>query len=120
MHLKRFSSLVVALLLSFHAAFAAEEVDKLALVAKIPTNNPIVPGPRDADIARLTGRLLERQHFSQMPFDKAVSAKFLDRYLESLDNQRLHFLQSDIEEFNILLAGDVSPLLMVRSSSWSR
>lgn len=35
-----------------------------------------------------------------MPFDTTVSSPFLDRYLETLDNQRVHFLQSDMAEFD--------------------
>ncbi len=100
MHFMRFSSLVGVALFSFNLV-AAEKTNNLELTGKIPTNAPIVSGPRDPDIARLTARILERQHFSQMPFDKTVSSKFLDRYLDALDNQRLHFLQSDIDAFNV-------------------
>ncbi|MBI3880544.1 MAG: hypothetical protein HY301_10850, partial [Verrucomicrobia bacterium] len=68
---------------------------------KISLAGPIRPGPRDADIARLVARVLEKNHYSQMPFDKEVSAKFLDRYVETWDPQRLHFLESDLKEFEV-------------------
>lgn len=51
-------------------------------------------------IARGTAGILPRWHYLRMPFDAAVSSQFLDRYLEALDNLKLHFLQSDIAEFD--------------------
>lgn len=96
----RFSSLVGLFFLAGRLV-AADKTNTLELTGTIPTNNPVVSGKYDPAIARLTAKILERQHFSQMPFDKTVSSKFLDRYLDALDNQRLHFLQSDIEAFNV-------------------
>src|SRR6185503_10042356 len=43
--------------------------------------------------------LLSRAHYLRQPFDDAISSKFLDRYLESLDPLHLHFVQPDIKEF---------------------
>lgn len=60
---------------------------------------PVTPAQADGPIAFVTARLLESQHFNKQPFDAAVSGKFLDRYLKSLDPQRLHFLQSDLADF---------------------
>src|SRR5262245_39831221 len=70
-----------------------------------PTKNagaewtPITPGPADGAVAYVTARLLESQHYIKQQFDATVSGKLLDRYLKSLDPQRMHFLQSDIDEF---------------------
>ncbi len=72
----------------------------------------------EANIAKSTARILERVHFSQYKFDDELSEKFLAGYLDLLDVQRLHFFQSDMEEFAkykhtlddlILRAGDTSP-----------
>lgn len=57
------------------------------------------PGPLDGKIAFVTAGLLEQIHYSKQPFDRSVSSKFLDRYLEALDPQHLHFIQSDIAQF---------------------
>src|SRR5262249_10141976 len=38
-------------------------------------------------------------HYLRPRFDDTVSSKFLDRYLETLDPQHLHFLQSDLAGF---------------------
>jgi carboxyl-terminal processing protease len=59
----------------------------------------INPGPDDARVAFWAARLLERLHYSHHPFDSAVSSAFLDRYLEFLDPQHMHFLQSDLRDF---------------------
>src|SRR5947209_488961 len=60
---------------------------------------PVTPGPVDGRIAFVTAGLLESFHYSKQPFDRSVSGKFLDQYLESLDPQHLHFVQSDLNEF---------------------
>src|SRR5262245_40435014 len=59
----------------------------------------VSPGPIDGQIAFYTAALLEKLHYSQKHFDESVSIKFLDRYLESLDPQHLHFIQADLDEF---------------------
>jgi carboxyl-terminal processing protease len=59
----------------------------------------ITPGPMDGEIASVTARMLEHTHYLQMPFNDAVSSKFLDRYMETLDPMHLHFTQGDVAEF---------------------
>jgi carboxyl-terminal processing protease len=59
----------------------------------------LVPGPNDTRIAYWTARFLEEGHYSQQKLDKAMSEKFFDGYLETLDPQRENFLQSDIDGF---------------------
>ncbi len=55
----------------------------------------------ESNIAQLICKLLERSHYSQREFDDDVSSKFLDRYIEALDQQHLHFLKSDLAEFDV-------------------
>jgi carboxyl-terminal processing protease len=43
--------------------------------------------------------MLERNHYLKLPFDAALSSKFFDTYLETLDPQHIHFTQADIAEF---------------------
>jgi len=80
------------------------------------------PGVNDLYIAHWTAKLLERHHYSQQPFDEVTSSKFLDRYLRDLDFQHLHFLQSDLADFEgyryrldklILRRGDTSPAYVI-------
>ncbi|MBI4659135.1 MAG: carboxy terminal-processing peptidase [Verrucomicrobia bacterium] len=75
-------------------------------------------GPGQTNIATTLPLLLEQFHFSQRALDDDLSSKFLDRYLEVLDGMHFHFLQTDIDEFevyrkeldNLLAAkGDLTP-----------
>src|SRR5207244_13047882 len=88
----------------FFANRAFARAENESAVATNPTNPPIThfefkPGPIDGQIAFVTAGLLEQIHYSKQPFDRSVSSKFLDRYLEALDPQHLHFLQSDVAQF---------------------
>jgi carboxyl-terminal processing protease len=62
----------------------------------------LVEGPNDANIAKITARLLQHTHYLKRPVDDAVASEFLDRYLESLDNLHIYFTQADLEEFKPL------------------
>lgn len=91
------------------------------------TNLP-APGPDDARIAFVAAKLLEGQHFLQHPFDDEFSAKFLDRYLETLDPQHLHFTQEDLAEFDryrtklddLTRMGDTSPAYRIFNRFYER
>src|SRR6185503_17710741 len=50
-------------------------------------------------IVQFVARLLQHQHYLQMPVNDDVSSKFLDRYIDSWDNLHIYFLQSDVQEF---------------------
>jgi carboxyl-terminal processing protease len=62
---------------------------------------PIRPGPADGRIAYVVAQMLQQVHYSRQPFNDKVSAKFLDRYLEMLDPQKLHFTQDDLQRFDL-------------------
>src|SRR5215467_4197413 len=59
----------------------------------------VSPGPTDGKIAYLTARMLQDLHYLHQPFNETISGKFLDRYLEALDPQHVHFIQADLDEF---------------------
>jgi len=61
----------------------------------------ISPGPLDGPIAMVTAQMLQRFQYLRQPFNDAVSSKFLDRYIDTFDPQHLHFLQSDLAEFEV-------------------
>src|SRR6266480_260576 len=71
--------------------------------ADITTNAaPITPGRTDGRIAFVTAKLLQLSHYSRQPFDAALSSKFYDRFIETLDRvggEHMHFLQTDLAEF---------------------
>ncbi len=97
---------------------------QLALTAVAADTSPtnLTDRVTEANIARSAVRVLERYHYSQLKFDDEVSSKFLNRYFESLDPQRLHFFQSDLDDFEkykdtlddlILRAGDTEPAHLI-------
>ena len=68
-----------------------------------PTNAPaanLVPGPNDAKIAFFATRLLEGYHYLLHPFDREMSIKAFDGYIDALDPRHENFLQSDLDEFS--------------------
>src|SRR5262249_16269862 len=60
---------------------------------------PLDQAATDAEITRLTTKILEQSHFAHHPLDNELAGKFLDRYLDTLDGQHAVFLQSDVDEF---------------------
>ncbi len=78
----------------------AENPSAAATDTKATNAIQLAPGPNDGRIAYWTARLLEDRHYRQQHFDAAVSEKFFDRYIETLDPQHLHFLESDLAEFD--------------------
>jgi carboxyl-terminal processing protease len=66
---------------------------------EVALTNRLAPGPGDAEIGYVTARLLEQNHFIQHPLDDNFSEKFFERYVETLDPQKLHFTQADLNEF---------------------
>ena len=74
----------------------------VALVAglcPIAWADPVAPGPSDRQIAIAVTSLVSRQHLSRHPLDKEISERCLKTFLRSLDPMKLHFYQSDIDEF---------------------
>ena len=60
---------------------------------------PIEAAPDERAIARLTANVLAHVHYLRQPLNDEISSRFLDRYLETLDSLHMHFLKSDLEEF---------------------
>ncbi len=74
--------------------------------------------PTDGNITRLTAGLLEQSQFSHHQLDDELAARFLNRYLDSLDPTHVLFLQSDAQEFDLFRSrlpemtrrqGDITP-----------
>ncbi len=62
--------------------------------------HPVRPRPEDGKIAYTTAWLLEHSQFLHKTFNTKVSTNFFGRYLETYDPQHLHFVQSDLAEFD--------------------
>lgn len=91
--------------------------DLILLERRARSLPPVEPVPDEGTIARLTARVLAQYHYLRQPLNDEVSSKFLDRYLDMLDGQHLHFLKSDLDEFehyrttldDLTLAGKTGP-----------
>src|SRR6185436_2183242 len=91
---------LLSLPLTLALANAAPDTDDLFLVSRRLTNAiPLIEGPNDGNIAKITTTIFEGAHYLKQPINDEISSKFLDRYLDSLDNLHIYFLQSDLKEF---------------------
>ncbi|HEX5221559.1 MAG TPA: carboxy terminal-processing peptidase [Verrucomicrobiae bacterium] len=85
--------------LVLHADSSGGKTEANAPQVEVTLSDRLAPGPSDAEIAYVTARLLEQHHFLQQPLDDNLSEKFFERYIETLDPQKLHFTQADLNEF---------------------
>lgn len=53
-------------------------------------------------VGREMVRMLQDEHYARLPFNEELSARFLERYLTSLDPDRLYFLQAEVTEIRRL------------------
>lgn len=60
---------------------------------------PLLPTQSQAETAMVSANLLTRYHYQATPLDDSMSQKIFDRYLKTLDPDRLFFLQADIDQF---------------------
>jgi len=56
-------------------------------------------GEKHAEISQNVTRIIEELHYSRPRIDNSFSSAILDRYLDTLDGNRLYFLNSDISSF---------------------
>ncbi|HEV7390545.1 MAG TPA: PDZ domain-containing protein, partial [Burkholderiales bacterium] len=61
---------------------------------------PLDQAATNAEVTRLTSKILEKSQFAHHPLDDELAGKFLDRYFDTLDGQHMVLLQSDVEEFS--------------------
>lgn len=77
----------------------------------------LAPTIEQAQAAYLGSMFLSRYHYAVRPLDDALSSEIFDRYLKSLDPERLYFTQADIDSFaelrtrldDAILQGDLQP-----------
>ena len=102
---KTLLGLAIALAISTHFAIAeSSPVSAVASpdvnsAAKAPLN--FQPLPQQIQAANMTAEFFTRFHYKATPLDDAMSEKIFDRYLKSLDGDRIFFLQSDIDKFSV-------------------
>jgi carboxyl-terminal processing protease len=79
----------------------AQDIDNALVSTRHTNTTPLVAGPDDTNIVKWVGFLTERSHYNRQPFNREMSSKFLDRYLDALDPQHLYFTQEDLDEFEV-------------------
>lgn len=67
--------------------------------AGVPPPPELKPLQQQPQAAHLAGEVLSRYHYKSLPLDDALSERIFDRYLKSLDPEKLFFLQSDIDRW---------------------
>jgi carboxyl-terminal processing protease len=90
---------LLGLALAAQSVFPASNSQTTDKTPTPPHIAPVSPGKYDGSISWVTATMLEKFHYLHQPLDRAMSSRFLDRYIESLDPQHLHFLQSDLDDF---------------------
>jgi carboxyl-terminal processing protease len=71
----------------------------LACTPQPASADPLDPRAHDPALAGIVAFSLERFHYSGHTIDDDISSRWLDRYIESLDPNRMFFLASDIRAF---------------------
>ena len=83
-------------------------VSATAFTPPAPAAVALTPERYEERAAHIAAEILSRHHYKTLPLDKAMSEQIFDRYLKSLDGEKLFFLQSDIDSlsFNRERMGD--------------
>ena len=59
------------------------------------TIEPLSVGDKHPEISQRVARIIEDLHYARPRIDNSLSSAILDRYLDTLDGNRLYFLQKD-------------------------
>jgi len=70
--------------------------------AAVEPLKPIQMDPKEPAISSNVTKLIEELHYSQPHLDNSLSSAILDRYLDTLDGNRMYFTATDIATFNRL------------------
>ncbi len=65
----------------------------------VVTEPKLAPEPRHEKVGQLVRDFIERSHYSHASVDDALSEMVLERYIESLDSNRMYLLAGDVEAF---------------------
>ena len=91
--------LSLLLLLSLNSYALVTDVSEAELLKQAREFSELKPERQQREASIHIARQLLLSHYRKQDIDKALSEKVFDNYIESLDSQRLYFLQSDVEDF---------------------
>ena len=84
---------LAALLLSVFA------LSNVAIGQEVTSDEPLSPEARHEDIAALVAQFIQKSHYKQIAVDDELSSQVMDRYIESLDGNKMYLLAQDVEYF---------------------
>lgn len=93
---QKLSGLFIGLLLGLSVGMQA-----LAFAPPVQPSPELKPEKYEERAAHIAAEILSRHHYKPMPIDAALSGQIFDRYLKSLDGEKLFFLQSDIDRLSV-------------------
>ncbi|WP_307146653.1 carboxy terminal-processing peptidase [Rhizobium tibeticum] len=67
--------------------------------AEVASPPVLAPLKHQAQAAQLSAKFLSRFSYKTVPLDDALSARIMNRFIKSLDPDRVFFLQADIDRF---------------------
>ncbi|SEI21813.1 carboxyl-terminal processing protease [Rhizobium tibeticum] len=67
--------------------------------AEVASPPVLAPVKQQAQAAQLSAKFLSRFSYKPVPLDDALSARIMNRFIKSLDPDRVFFLQADIDRF---------------------
>src|SRR6218665_1996808 len=68
------------------------------------------------EVGSAMAKMLQNNHFEQIPFDAKLSQRFLDDYIKDLDSTRLYFTKADIDGFKAKYGAQLHTLLLQGNS----
>ncbi|MDJ0908392.1 MAG: carboxy terminal-processing peptidase [Woeseiaceae bacterium] len=83
----------------FGLLIAAFALPALATTDTIVADDLLEPEQRHEDIGEMITQFIQKSHYNHISVNDDLSSDVLDRYIESLDGNRMYLLASDLEYF---------------------
>lgn len=110
--MKKHHLFMAAMAFAMSAHVVTAQPEKVAAVAPVKSaaagsavsaaSLQLKPLAEQTEAALWATRVLGRLHYKAVPLDDAMSVKIFDNFFESLDSEKLYFVQSDIDGFAAL------------------
>ena len=105
--MKKHHLLMAAMAFAMSAHVVTAQPEKVAAVApakaagagSAAANLQLKPLAEQTQAALWASRVLGRYHYKAVPLDDAMSVKIFDNFFETLDSEKLYFVQTDIDQF---------------------
>lgn len=65
----------------------------------ITSDETLQPEPRHEDIGALVAQFIQKSHYKQIAIDDELSSQVMDRYVDSLDGNKMYLLVEDVDYF---------------------